>query len=305
VNLLAISMDGVAVGAFAFSAALVGAAVRAGVEDPAARATVVLAPRVGTRSASRERDLFGAIGRIAPGRRLQRWLARKPDVIRRVELAGAARSPQDLSGRMVAGAAWGVFLLVGAAAIAPPLFVLAPIGALVGGRCPIIRLSRAAKRRQARIDAQVPELVELLVAGTEAGLPPATAFSRAAELVPGPLGDEVRTAAAQTDLGLPWRSALEALVRRTDAPALGSMARAHQGPSTGRLGPRLPSNHRRGTAQRSPRARRRISASGAGQDAVSPGLPHPPRVPPPHGWTGSAVDRPIAALTGQTEHGRR
>jgi tight adherence protein C len=226
VNVLTVSTDAAAAGAFAGAASFLARAVRAGAADPASRAEAILALQVATRSARGGHKLLGAVGRTAPGRRVQRRLTGKPEVIRRLELAGAARSLHELAGRMVVGAGCGALLCLAVALMVPPALALAPLGALVGARFPIIRVARAAKRRQARIQAQVPELVELLVAGTEAGLPPATAFARSADLVPGPLGDEVRTSAAQIDLGLPWRAALDELVSRTDAPALGSMARA-------------------------------------------------------------------------------
>src|SRR5581483_11242464 len=52
---------------------------------------------------------------------------------------------------------------------------------------------------------------------------------------------------------------------------------------------------RRAGPRRAPGGGRRTRAQGAGEDALSPRVPRPPRVPPPHGGAGSAhhpaVDR--------------
>ena len=76
------------------------------------------------------------------------------------------------------------------------------------------------------------EFVELLLAATEAGLPPAAAVQRSAELVRGPLGEELQRAGHEIALGLDWRAALEQVCFRTDAPSLGklmsALSRAHR-----------------------------------------------------------------------------
>lgn len=140
---------------------------------------------------------------------------------------GSERSVTELGGRSLIAAALGLVITIAAAAVlAPPLIVLAPLGALVGSRAPGMRVARSARRRSARVDAQVPELVELLVAASESGLPPPAAFVRSADALLAPLGDELKDAAARIHLGEPWRESLERVVARTRSPGLAMLARS-------------------------------------------------------------------------------
>jgi tight adherence protein C len=66
--------------------------------------------------------------------------------------------------------------------------------------------------------------VELLLATTEAGLGPSVALHRSGEVVKGPLGEEVRAAVREVELGMPWQLAMEHLVDRTDVPSLRALA---------------------------------------------------------------------------------
>jgi len=95
-----------------------------------------------------------------------------------------------------------------------------------------VAVSRSAGRRRAEIDRCALDFVELLLAATEAGLPAATAVTRAAAMTSGPLGDELQVAAAQIALGVGWRAALDQTVARTGSEPLRrlmrSLARAHR-----------------------------------------------------------------------------
>jgi len=92
--------------------------------------------------------------------------------------------------------------------------------------------SRPQRRRRDEVDGQALDFVELLLAATVAGLPPATAVERAAAMTSGVLGEELDVAAAKIEMGLGWRESLDQLVARTDSVALGrltrSLARAHR-----------------------------------------------------------------------------
>jgi tight adherence protein C len=87
-------------------------------------------------------------------------------------------------------------------------------------------------RRRRLVDRHVLEFVELLVAATEAGMPPAAAVQRSASLVRGPLGDELKRAGREIALGVDWRAALEQVCSRTEASSLrklmSTLARAHR-----------------------------------------------------------------------------
>jgi len=130
--------------------------------------------------------------------------------------------------------ATGVLLGLLASTRVPIALPLVPVLGLVGLRLPGMALARIAKRRRAAIGARVPDLVELLVTTTQAGLSPALAFRRSGELIPGPLGEDVRAAVKQMDLGVPWSQALGGLVERTGEPSLRRLARALA--RSGRLG---------------------------------------------------------------------
>lgn len=78
---------------------------------------------------------------------------------------------------------------------------------------------RARHRRRVAVDAQVPELLDLLAAGSSAGLSAELALRRASDVLPGALGDELRAVFADADLGGRWRSGLAELAttsRSTD-----------------------------------------------------------------------------------------
>jgi tight adherence protein C len=167
------------------------------------------------------------LGRSAPARLLMRGSHTGADFADRFASSGSLWTVEEFAGRSLIAAGVGVAMAVAAATLLGPfLVVLTPLVALVGAKVPAIRLARRARRRAARIDAQVPELVELLVAASESGLPPPAAFVRSADALLAPLGDELRDAAARIRLGEPWRDALDRAVKRTRSPSLAMLARS-------------------------------------------------------------------------------
>jgi len=138
----------------------------------------------------------------------------------RWELAGRPGGFESVLGVRVLLTALGLMIGLTGGLIFPALLAVVPILASAGARTPEIVLAQLAKRRKRTITAHVPDLVELLVSTTEAGLNPLIAFQRAADVLRGPLGEELRATARQIDLGLPWRSALEQLAGRTQVPSL-------------------------------------------------------------------------------------
>ncbi len=88
-------------------------------------------------------------------------------------------------------------------------------------RSRVRRFSRhAARRYRAEVDAEIPQLLDLLAAGSSAGLAAPLALRRAADGLAGPLADEVRTLVRAVDLGARWRDELDALDERLDLPDL-------------------------------------------------------------------------------------
>jgi tight adherence protein C len=165
-------------------------------------------------------QFLARLGRTWSGR----WLGRGEGTRRRLELAGSPVTAEVLKGIqvLVGGSCLLVFILIGLSF--PPAFLLAPLACLSGLRAPEMIVARRAQRRQSRIAAAVPDLVELLLATTEAGLSPSVALQRSAEALSGPLGDEVRASVRQVELGTAWHQAIANLVDRTQVESLRALA---------------------------------------------------------------------------------
>jgi pilus assembly protein TadC len=170
--------------------------------------------------------LTGRLGRSRVARVLIRRDAFGSDLEDRVTREGRGCTVSALAGRGLLAAILASATGLVIAAVVPSFVLVAPVLALVGLRIPAVAVTRRAKRRSARIDAQVPELVELLVAASESGLPPPSAFVRSADALDAPLGDELREAASRVRLGEPWRASLARAVSRTGAPSLATLARS-------------------------------------------------------------------------------
>jgi len=61
---------------------------------------------------------------------------------------------------------------------------------------------------------------------TEAGLSPALAFRRAADVLPDPLGAQLRAVVRRLDVGIPWRAALTEVTEGGGIPALTRLVRS-------------------------------------------------------------------------------
>ena len=179
------------------------------------------------------------LGRTRGARRL----TRRAILQRRLELAGKSDSVDVASGTEVALAVGGAVVILPIAIAFPPAFVVVPLAALAAARGYEAVLARRGRRRQERIASSVPDLVELLVATTDAGLSPGVALARTAEVLRGPLGDEVRSTVSEVELGVPWQQAMDQMVARTEVPALRALAAALS--RSGHLGTVLGSTLRR------------------------------------------------------------
>jgi tight adherence protein C len=80
--------------------------------------------------------------------------------------------------------------------------------------------TRSRSRRARAIDAEVPQLLDLLAVASSAGLSAPLALRRASEAVYGPLADELRLVFGASDLGARWRDELDAMASRTGSPDL-------------------------------------------------------------------------------------
>jgi tight adherence protein C len=108
-----------------------------------------------------------------------------------------------------------------------PLAVLATLMALLAGwSIPMTLVRRRAQRRFARIDYELPELIDLLVVTVEAGLGFNGSLQVASERLGGPLGDELRLALQEQRMGLSTNEALRNMLVRSDTPAMRSFVRS-------------------------------------------------------------------------------
>ena len=105
---------------------------------------------------------------------------------------------------------------------------------VMGWILPVTILKSRARRRLERIEIELPELIDLLVVTLEAGLSFNAALLRSVERMRGPLGDEIRLALREHNLGLEMEGAFQNLLDRCDAPAVRAFVRAvNQGESLG------------------------------------------------------------------------
>jgi tight adherence protein C len=99
---------------------------------------------------------------------------------------------------------------------------------------PMTIVRRRARARLARIDYELPELVDLMVLTVESGMGFAGSMQIAGERFSGPLGDELRLALQEQAMGLPTDQALANMVERSPTEGVRSFARSiRQGEALG------------------------------------------------------------------------
>jgi tight adherence protein C len=196
-------------------------------EDEKVRARVACLSSVARRGAF-GRTLILMLGRTPLGARLRS----SPDLENRLVQVGARWSAEQVAGLKLLALAVSGGLILTSMVLWPPGMWAGLVAIPVIVRAPDVLIARQASSRRAAVDHYVLEFVELLVAATEAGLPPAAAVQRSAGLVRGPLGTELERAGREIALGLDWRAALEHVSSRTSADALRrlvlALGRAHR-----------------------------------------------------------------------------
>lgn len=136
------------------------------------------------------------------------------------------------------------------AAVGLPAFILAlkllagsislqmvvALGALaaLGWLLPATAIRSRGQRRLDRVDAALPELIDVLTATIEAGLGFAGSLALCAERFNGPLGEELRLTLQEQTMGLSTNAALANMRERCDTPSVRAFVRAvAQGESLG------------------------------------------------------------------------
>jgi len=114
---------------------------------------------------------------------------------------------------------FGVYAVMGAAAPGPKLLTV-PLALLLGDRIRRLGVARADARRRRAMDAEIPQLLDLLAAGSAAGLSAVVGLQRSVAVLRGPLGAELRASLDAVDLGARWREELAAVTERLRLPDL-------------------------------------------------------------------------------------
>jgi tight adherence protein C len=196
-------------------------------EDRKVRARVASLSSVLPRDARGQRVIL-TLGRSPLGG----WLRSAPDLEKRLIQAGGKWSADQITGLKLLALVMSSGLVMTSWLVWPSALWAGVVAIPAIIRVPDIVIARRATARRTAIDRHVLEFVELLVAATEAGLPPAAAVQRSAGLVRGPLGTELDRAGREIALGLDWRASLEQVSFRTKADALRrlvlALGRAHR-----------------------------------------------------------------------------
>jgi|SRR6266508_1064208 tight adherence protein C len=104
--------------------------------------------------------------------------------------------------------------------------LLLPLAAFGGWWAPLQVVKSRAQRRLARIERDLPELIDLLVVTVEAGLGFNGSLRRAAERLEGPLGEELRLTLQEQSMGLSATEALKNMLERCETPSMRSFVRS-------------------------------------------------------------------------------
>ena len=95
-----------------------------------------------------------------------------------------------------------------------------------GWQGPILLVRRRSRKRLEDIDAEMPELIDLLVTTVEAGIAFSGSLRLAATRFHGALGEELRLAIQEQEMGLSANEALANMLARADTGAMRSFVRS-------------------------------------------------------------------------------
>jgi tight adherence protein C len=173
------------------------------------------------------------IGRSVPG---SGW--RAPVTTQQLRGAGLYTvSPNQFQGyRLMATVTVSALVLLDA--VSGPFSIttvlLAAVAAGLTWFGPALLVGTRAQRRMDRVDRDLPELIDLLIATIEAGLGFAGSLQLVADRFDGPLGQELRLTLREQNMGLSTERALDNLLDRCETPSVRAFVRAiSQGESLG------------------------------------------------------------------------
>ena len=115
---------------------------------------------------------------------------------------------------------WGGAAVIVAVLAPGPKYLTAPVAVLLALRIRTLVGSRADARRRRAMDAEIPQLLDLLAAGSAAGLSAVVGLQRSVSALRGPLATELRASLDAVHMGARWRTELAAVTERLALPDL-------------------------------------------------------------------------------------
>jgi tight adherence protein C len=91
---------------------------------------------------------------------------------------------------------------------------------------PVMYLKRRARTRGERIDLDMPDLIDMLVATVEAGIAFSSSLQMASKRLRGPLGEELRLTLQEQSMGLGLNDALNNMLTRQSTPSVRAFVRS-------------------------------------------------------------------------------
>jgi tight adherence protein C len=179
-------------------------------------------------------ELDQSFGRLAErlGKKLT-GIAPSVSPLKRGELAAAGiynMTPETVHGyRLMAALACPALVLLYAVVLGGSfslitLLLIVSAGAL-GWYGPALMIRQRGRERLRKIDRELPDLIDLLLATVEAGIGLGGALRMLSDRFQGPLGQELRITLQQQSLGSSTAAALGELAERADTPAVRSFVR--------------------------------------------------------------------------------
>jgi tight adherence protein C len=107
-------------------------------------------------------------------------------------------------------------------------------GGFIGWATPMVIVRSRAERRAQEVEQELPELIDLLVVTVEAGMGFTGSMQIASTRIEGALGDELRLAMQEQNMGLSIEESLRNMLERCETPSMRAFVRSVlQGESLG------------------------------------------------------------------------
>lgn len=174
-------------------------------------------------------DLFaGSLGALAAGR----FKSANEDELRRLLRSAGYYTlpPRRFLGYQVLASVvlFGLFLLFALNGNRSPLvsILTVVVGVLGGWYLPLTFVRRRSRSRGERIDYDMPDLIDTLVATVEAGIAFSASLQIAAQRFRGPLGEELRLTLQEHRMGLALNEALTNMLERQNTKSIRAFVRS-------------------------------------------------------------------------------